>query len=158
MARSILALTPRVKAKMKIWQWLGYLGLIPFAACLWLYQISIDSAANNLLFNPQQAFIFYSAIILSFLAGTLWRKDTLNLHIATQIISNLLCLYAFVCLFIPIFYALIFLPLGYFSLLLAEYMLCNNKETAYTKSYFSMRLRLTVSVIFLHSMAIMFWF
>jgi hypothetical protein len=143
---------------MKIWQWLGYLGLIPFAACLWLFEISIDSAANNLYFNPQQAFIFYSAIILSFLAGALWRKDTLTPHILTQIISNFLCLYAFTCLFMPIFYALIFLPLGYFSLFFVEYFLCNNKEDAYTTSYYSMRLRLTVLVIFFHATALISWY
>jgi hypothetical protein len=154
----MLVLIPGVKAKMRIWQWLGYLGLIPFVACLWLSEISISSAANNLFFNPQQAFLFYGAIILSFLAGALWRKDTLTPHIATQIISNLLCLYAFVCLFMPIFYALIFLPLGYFSLFFVEYFLCNNKENAYTTSYYSMRLILTVLVIFLHATALMLWF
>ncbi|WP_157823285.1 DUF3429 domain-containing protein [Psychromonas sp. MB-3u-54] len=143
---------------MKTWQWLGYLGLIPFVACLLLFEIFTDSAANNYPFNPQQAFLFYSAIILSFLAGTLWRKDTLTPHIATQIISNILCLYAFICLFIPIFYALVLLPLGYFSLFFVEYFLCHNKEDAYTTSYYSMRLRLTVLVIFLHAAALMSWF
>lgn len=143
---------------MKTWQWLGYLGIIPFVACLWLFEIYTDGAAHNLPFNPQQAFIFYSVIILSFLAGTLWRKDTLTPHIATQIISNFLCLYAFFCLFIPIFYASIFLPIGYFSLFFVEYFLCNNQEDAYTTSYYSMRLRLTVLVIFFHATALMLWF
>ncbi|MFT6141496.1 MAG: hypothetical protein ACJAYB_003563 [Psychromonas sp.] len=151
-------MTLGVKAKMKTWQWLGYLGIIPFVACLWLFEIYTDGAAHNLPFNPQQAFIFYSVIILSFLAGTLWRKDTLTPHIATQIISNFLCLYAFFCLFIPIFYASIFLPIGYFSLFFVEYFLCNNQEDAYTTSYYSMRLRLTVLVIFFHATALMLWF
>ena len=73
---------------MKTWQWLGYLGLIPFVACLWLFNAPIDSALNQTLFNPQQAFIFYSAIILSFLAGALWRKDTLSQDTKMQIFSN----------------------------------------------------------------------
>jgi hypothetical protein len=143
---------------MKIWQWLGYLGLIPFVACLWLFKISIDGTSNDLLFDPQQAFLFYSSIILSFLAGALWRKDTLNQHITMQIFSNFLCLYAFFCLFIPMFFALIFLPIGYLSLLLVEYILCNNKEHGYTQSYFTMRLILSVLVISLHATALMSWF
>ena len=143
---------------MKTWQWLGYLGLIPFVACLWLFNASIDSALNQTLFNPQQAFIFYSAIILSFLAGALWRKDTLSQDTKMQIFSNLLCLYAFVCLFIPTFYALIFLPIGYLSLFLVEHRFCNNKEHGYTHSYFTMRLILSVLVILLHVIALVSWF
>jgi len=143
---------------MKIWQWLSYLGLIPFVACLWLFNISINGTSNDLLFDPQQAFLFYSSIILSFLAGALWRKDTLNQHITMQIFSNFLCLYAFFCLFIPTFFALIFLPIGYLSLFLVEYILCKNKEHGYTQSYFAMRLVLSVLVILLHATALMSWF
>jgi hypothetical protein len=143
---------------MKIWQGLGYLGLMPFVACLWLVNVAADSASDHWYFNPQQAFLFYSSIILSFLAGALWRKDTLTQQTAMQVISNIFCLYAFSCLFISAFYALIFLPIGYVSLFLAEYILCNNKEYAYTTSYFTMRLILTVLVSLLHAIALMSWF
>ena len=143
---------------MQTWQWLGYLGLIPFVACLWLFNTPIDSLSNDILFNPQQAFIFYSSILLSFLAGTLWRKDNLTQQTKMQIFSNFLFLYAFICLFIPTFYALIFLPIGYLGLFLVEHRLCNNKEHGYTHSYFTMRLILTVLVISLHVIALMSWF
>jgi hypothetical protein len=78
---------------MKTWQWLGYLGLLPFLACLW----SATFASNSLLDNPQQAFIFYSAIILSFLSGSLWRKDTSALNVKSQMWSNIFCIYAYYC-------------------------------------------------------------
>jgi hypothetical protein len=143
---------------MKTWQWLGYLGILPFVFCLWLFNMPVEGMADNLLFDPKQTFIFYSAIILSFIAGTLWRKDRVKGESAGQILSNIFCLYAFLCLLIPLFYALIFLPLGYFSLLLTEYILCNNKEDGYTKPYFTMRLRLTTLVIIFHGFALTLWF
>ena len=139
---------------MKTWQWLGYLGLIPFFICLWLSA----SSSNKLSVNPEQAFIFYSAIILSFLSGVLWRKDTLAQNSKSQILSNILCLYAYLCLLLPIYYALVFLPFGYVGLLFTEYLLCNNKEYAYTKPYFTMRLILTLLVIILHGLALISWF
>ena len=90
---------------MKTWKLLGYLGLIPFIICL----IVVESYPHNSLFNSQQVFHFYSAIILSFLAGTLWKKDSHHSQSNGLIVSNVLCLYAFSCLFYPLYYALIFL-------------------------------------------------
>jgi hypothetical protein len=143
---------------MKVWQWLGYLGLLPFVVCLWLFNTPIEGVRGSLLFDPKQTFIFYSVIILSFIAGTLWRKDNIKGESGPQIFSNLFCLYAFSCLFFPLFFALIFLPLGYFSLFLTEYILFNNKGNGYTKPYFTMRLRLTTLVILLHGCALTLWF
>lgn len=143
-----------MKTSINTWQWLGYLGLTPFLACLWLF----ESPSNNLFFNPQQAFLFYSAIILSFLAGALWRKDSFSAHSTSLIVSNVFCVYACICLFLPVFYALLFLALGYLTLLLAEYLLCNNKENAFTKPYFIMRFILTLFVNVFHGVALISWF
>jgi hypothetical protein len=142
------------KANMKTWQGLGYLGLIPFVAFLWLFEVS---PSFNLL-NPQQAFIYYSVIILSFLAGATWKKDTLETHHVSQIISNVFCLYAFMCLFIPFFYALIFLPIGYLGLLSAEFFLWIDADKSFTKAYSKMRIILTMTVIGLHVVALVLWF
>lgn len=139
---------------MKTWQLLGYLGLIPFLVCLWLFEYP----SNNLLFDPQQAFIFYSAIILSFLAGSLWQKNTLTKHSTINIISNIYCLYAYFCLFLPLIYALIILPIGYLSLFVVEHTLCSKKEHPYTKPYFMMRLVLTLLVSLFHGFAFISWF
>jgi hypothetical protein len=159
---------------MKTWHWLGYLGLAPFVACLWLAAFPLDNSPVN----PQQGFIFYSAIILSFISGTLWQKDNKNLNAnqesksqtfeelgshrwdysSKQIISNVFCLFAFVCLFLPLFYGLLILPLGYLALLLAEYRLYHDNDQTFTKSYFKMRLTLTILVISLHCIALLTWF
>ena len=143
---------------MKTWQWLGYLGLIPFLVCLWLFETDSHSVADNSSFNPQQVFVYYSAIILSFLSGALWRKESGNNHSKAQITSNVFCLYSFICLFLKTYDALIFLPLGYLGLLLAEYLLSNNKQDLFSTPYFIMRLRLTVLVILLHGTALVLWF
>ena len=111
---------------MKTWHWLGYLGLIPFVACLWLTAFPLE----NFPVNPQQGFLFYSATILSFISGTLWQKDK-TIHYANQkspnqalealeehhwpwsskqIISNIFCLLAFVCLFNLAFSGICTLP------------------------------------------------
>ncbi|WP_440877201.1 DUF3429 domain-containing protein [Thalassotalea sp. PLHSN55] len=159
---------------MKTWQWLGYLGLIPFIACLWLTTFPLD----NVAVDPQQGFVFYSAIILSFIAGTLWQKDhtickenkksehqvlnQLEQHRCAlpskQIVSNVFCLLAFGCLLLPIFYGLLILPLGYLTLLLAEYVLYRGNDQTFTKSYFLMRFTLTVLVTSLHCIALLLWF
>lgn len=124
-----------------VWRGLGYLGLLPFIGCLWLFEYLPQLAdvnflqpyLNTLAVNPQQAFIFYSAIILSFMAGSLWKKDTYNANTheskinssssnkALSVISNLICLFAFTCLFLSIFYSLILLPLSYLCVLFIEY-------------------------------------
>lgn len=139
---------------MKTWKSLGYLGLIPFWACLLIFEFP----PNNLLFDPQQAFLFYSMIILSFLAGTLWRKATLAQYSTTLIISNIFCLYAYFCFFLPVIYALIVLPIGYVSLFLVEYLMSKKKECAYTKPYLMMRFVLTLLVSLLHGFALILWF
>ena len=135
---------------MKIWQWLGYLGLAPFVICLffpWLMTSRWD-------ISPEQGFIFYSVIILSFLSGTLWRKDTLAANARSQFASIIFCLFAYLCLFIPFNFSLIILPLGYGSLLITEYLLCNNKEYAFSRQYLTMRFLLTLFISLLHGIAL----
>lgn len=139
---------------MKIWQSLGYIGLSPFLICLWLS----TSTSSTLLVNPKQAFILYSGVILSFLSGTLWRKDTLVPHTEAQFFSNILCLYAYFCLLLPMQTALYMLPIGYICLLLIEYFFCNKKEYAFSRSYLTMRIILTVVVSTLHAIALTLWF
>ena len=135
-------------------QVLGYSGLIPFVACLYLVQFS----GQTLILDPQPGFVIYSAIILSFLAGTLWRKTSVPAHSALQITSNIFCLFACLCLFLPLYYALLLLPLGYLGLLLAEYHLDMKRDSSFTQAYFNLRLILTLTVCSLHALAVMLWF
>lgn len=161
-----------------VWRGLGYLGLLPFIGCLWLFEYLPQLAEvdflqpylNTFVVKPQQAFIFYSTIILSFMAGSLWKKDTYNANTHTSkinspssskalsVISNLICLFAFACLFLSIFYSLILLPLGYLCALLIEYYFCNKKDPSFTPQYIKMRIILTAIVISLHAIALILWF
>jgi hypothetical protein len=134
---------------MKVWQWLGYLGLVPFVLCLffpWLITSRWD-------ISPEQGFIFYSVIILSFLSGSLWRKDILAPNARSQLASIVFCLFAYLCLLCPLSFSLIALPFGYLGLLITEYLLCHNKEHAFSCQYFKMRVFLTLVVSLLHSIA-----
>ena len=56
--------------KTESWQVLGYLGLIPFLAALGLtfLPLTLSNSAMTI-------FIAYSAIILSFLAGSQWSES-----------------------------------------------------------------------------------
>jgi hypothetical protein len=142
---------------MKTWQLLGYLGLIPFIFFLCLF----DNPTQYLPVTPQQAFVFYSVTILSFLAGALWRKDNSLLSKKLQIISNSFCLYAFTCLLLPLHIAIPLLPLGYLLMLRTEYLLllqdeylcCHKQQGMRAREYFTMRLILTVLVSSLHGIA-----
>jgi hypothetical protein len=135
---------------MKIWQLLGYLGLTPFIICLFFPQL-ITSLWG---ISPEQGFIFYSVIILSFLSGTLWKKDTLAPNARSQISSNAFCLFAYLCLFYPLSFSLIVLPFGYLGLLITEYLLCHNKEHAFSYQYLTMRILLTLFICLLHGIAL----
>lgn len=135
---------------MKAWQWLGYLGLAPFIICLFFPSL-IPSQWGV---SPEQGFIFYSAIILSFMSGTLWKKDASAPNTRSQITSIVFCLFSYLCLFFPLYFALIVLPFGYFALLITEYLLCNDKENSFSLQYLKMRILLTLFVSLLHGIAI----
>jgi hypothetical protein len=147
---------------MKVWQLLGYLGLIPFILFLWLF----DNHIQDLPIKPQQAFVFYSATILSFVAGSLWRRDNSLSSKKLQLISNAFCLYAFTCLLLPLYMALLLLPLGYLLILSAEYILLLQEEhldfdkekDILIKHYFTMRFILTMIVSLLHAVAFICFF
>jgi len=150
----------------KTWQVLAYLGLLPFIFFIWIsYFPTLTSELN-----PQQAFVYYSAMILSFLSGALWSENAKFCHTAKesviqsntysilQIMSNLYCLYAFGCLLMQTSSSLPFLLFGYLALLLTEYLLCYAHDKIYTEAYFKMRVILTVCVVTLHCYAFYSWY
>ena len=136
---------------------LGYLGLLPFALPLWvivtasLSERGVHSAAILGLYAPY-AFIAYSACILSFLAGSLWRD-----HIGSQgvgsvlLVSNLLALMAWVCLMVTqvsqllTLLAIAVLMSGFLTLLWAE-----QATIAADHNYTIMRFKLTALVVAMH--------
>ena len=148
------------KAVEKISTYLGYLGLLPFYICLLLSQIVNNEQLepHSLIVSIQQTFVFYSAIILSFMSGTLWQKETSKKQVKLQLLSNVLCLIAFACLLMPVFYALIILPITYVGLLFTEYLLRFQQQITLTASYIKMRLILTLLVVLSHVTALLLWY
>lgn len=130
---------------------LGYLGLLPFITSLYL-----STETVFLGISPKQAFIAYSAIILSFIAGTIWRKDTQIYHDKQHVISNVFSLLAFVSLMVYHNIALIILAISFMLLFLYEKSL--GKHNKLLTEYISMRFWLTLIVVLLHITAYLLWF
>ncbi len=139
---------------------LGYAGITPFAIPVWLmidgfwFGPGLQSAALFGLYAPY-IFIAYSAVILSFMSGTLWANvqmtGNLSLVKPAVLMSNFLALSAWFALLLiyiaPIMtiFAVTLLMLGFISLLWAERIVDSG-----TKVYWRMRLSLTTIVTALH--------
>ncbi|MGB0937830.1 MAG: DUF3429 domain-containing protein [Colwellia sp.] len=136
---------------MKIWQWLGYLGLIPFIVCIFLPEL----ISETLGVTAKKAFIYYSVIILSFLSGTLWKVPSGAITNRPYLASNFICLFAYLCLFLSIKLSLILLPLGYMVLLIAEYY-AYKQSFKYPLIYYNFRVFLTIFVVILHAIMLIF--
>lgn len=132
---------------MQTKQYLGYLGVAPFGLTL-LFEKTTTEIFNT---SSIQVFIFYSAIILSFIAGTLWRKENDTLSIKLQLASNLFSLLAFFALLMPEKMALMVLSASYLVVLCFEYYIEQVRQE--NPHYFAMRLQLTVIVVLLHAFA-----
>jgi hypothetical protein len=133
-----------------MWQKLGYLGLLPFIGALYL------SLVPSLLdYSAQKFFIYYSAIILSFLAGTIWNSGSNSAQQKCQISSNLFSLSAFLCLLIPYQIALFILSLCYIVLFSIERIYVTG--ILENCPYIVMRKRLTTIVVSLHLVAYIVW-
>ena len=116
---------------------LGYLGLIPFLACL-AWPLMLGSNSVNLEF-----FTFYSIAILAFMAGNLWHACQQNYADAIKAVLPVIPV-PFLA-FLPVEWVLGWLSLSFWLVLLFE------KSTpqwqTYDKDYQKMRFVLT-SVVF----------
>ena len=145
---------------LKLMHILGYAGLIPFgiAVCLMLNDLWFGSAIRSGIPWVVQApdiFISYSAVILSFMCGTLWAGwQTIGdnrLAKGAVLVSNFLALSAWGALLlmfiasVPKVFCVILLMLGFISLLTTERMLVTAVMV-----YWRMRLSLTAIVLILH--------
>ena len=145
---------------LKLMYILGYAGLIPFGipVCLMLDDLWFGSTIRSgipWVVHAPDLFISYSAIILSFMCGTLWAgwQTIGNNRLAKRavLLSNLLALSAWGALLlmliasVPKVFCVILLMFGFISLLTAERML----GTA-VMDYWRMRLSLTAIVLILH--------
>jgi len=136
---------------MKSWKLLGYLGLLPFVLCLYLSKEVVFLGVST-----QAAFIAYGAIILSFIAGTVWHKNGVASDSMQLLVSNIFSLIAFVTLLIRTDIALLILAPTYILIFLYEKYL--SKRQQFPASYMNMRAKLTGCVVFLHITAYFLWF
>ena len=145
---------------LKLMHILGYAGLIPFGipVCLMLDDLWFGSTIRSgipWVVHAPDLFISYSAIILSFMCGTLWAgwQTIGNNRLAkgAVLLSNLLALSGWGALLLILLasvakvFCVILLMFGFISLLTAERML----GTA-VMVYWRMRLSLTAIVLILH--------
>ncbi len=135
---------------IKLWQILGYMGLLPFMVC-----IAISLFIPEHQWIAKEGFVYYSAIILSFVAGTLWRMDNQVKMGKQQVISNLFSLVAFFSLFLEPWPAIAVLATSYFIIFLFERYFTQDKTR--DKKYLFMRFWLTTIVVLLHIVAMIFW-
>lgn len=140
---------------------LGYLGLIPFLLTLavmvngFVFDNGLQGVSVLGFYGPY-VFISYSAVILSFLAGTLWSRarlgDDITMARAGVIASNLLALTAWASLLLiyvaPLLtvFAVCLLLAGYLALLYLERFLWAGAE----RNYWKMRIQLTAIVCAAH--------
>ena len=137
---------------------LGYLGLIPFAFFTLLIIFSIVETGNAntssfLGYYVPYVFLTYSACILSFLAGTLWRGQFDSGYDGSNmlIVSNLLAVLSWLSLLIMnlshylVLLAVVILASGYVVALTAE-----RTSPSVSPQYLVMRSRLTLAVIVMH--------
>ncbi|EAS48202.1 hypothetical protein GB2207_10336 [marine gamma proteobacterium HTCC2207] len=154
----------KAASKYNLSSLLGDLGSLPFLLLTGLMAHAhfngpgLQSASVLGLYAPY-VFIAYSAVILSFLSGALWERSRLEeanrLATTAILFSNLIALCAWACLLLiyvaPIMtvFAVCLLMAGFLSLLWVERL---TAADIIGTSYWSMRLRITLTVVFLHGL------
>ncbi|MBD5769611.1 DUF3429 domain-containing protein [Marinomonas colpomeniae] len=129
---------------------LSVLGIIPFAFSTYL------SWTNQMLFDESGSYLFttYSAIILSFLSGTLWGQ-CINKRISTMsqyllISSNVIALGAWFSLLLEVSsLSIALLLLGFISLFWVEARSLREENSVHSR-YLNMRFGITLIVCVLH--------
>jgi hypothetical protein len=143
----------RTVTQRLIFNLLGYLGFLPFAATAGL------ALTGTTLFGADPRFLFasYSATILSFLGGVLWGRclgRTLPMTDSVMLLlSNGFALMAWAALLVsdtryPL--TLVILMAGYCLAYLAERQLTDASVAGLVKYYMKMRLVLTALVLSTH--------
>lgn len=136
---------------------LGIAGLLPFIATLLaaLSETFIDSI--NFPIEPKKIFIFYSAVILSFLCGAFWARllsRGYSLRIACLLVlTNIFALAAWLSLLIVSEYLVLSLPLLILCYLILIYFEYTDVELLYENvypEYLKLRIGLTFSVVIMH--------
>ena len=129
----------------KVSLWLGYLGLIPFAAAIVGFIFTRDYPQSL----SQHGFLIYSLAILCFLAGSAWGEALTGEEAdltPRMLVSNGVVLFAVTAMLTANpFWALILLAFGYFA-----YWGYERRVVEMAHAYRVMRARLTSIGIALH--------
>jgi hypothetical protein len=135
---------------------LGCAGLLPFVGALFAANVTLIFGVE-LPFEPKQTFVFYSAVILSFLCGAIWGSllsaTFTKKAAALLIVSNLVSLTAWISLLSyegHFRLSLGLLILGYLTVLAAEYAVIELLYKKVYRGYLKLRIWLTFCVVGLH--------
>ncbi|MCF4174433.1 MULTISPECIES: DUF3429 domain-containing protein [unclassified Vibrio] len=142
---------------VKMMNWLGYLGLIPFALCI----ASFNANAELFGINTRIVFIAYSGIILSFLCGILWSHalsgENQPLSLPMLLLSNLICLMAWLVILIApqqFQLALVVSMVGYICVWAVEKVKLSTASSSFPSTYSTLRNHLTLGVLVSHVIAL----
>ena len=136
-------------AKTKLMQLLGYVGLIPFLVASLASLMELDLPIPV---SPMTLLLTYGAIILSFMAGTLWgraihRADSEATN-SLLLLSNAFALTAWLTLLLnSVFWSLLVQMIGFALLIAFERALARGTLMTTQSGYYPMRLILTTGVI-----------
>lgn len=137
----------------KTYSMLGYAGLLPF-----IISTSLILMGQTLFsIDPFVLFTTYSAIILSFLAGTLWGRESSQVHYLNDdnllIISNVVSVLAWVAVVVNHLYvSLLILMLGYVVVYIKDRQ--QWREKILSDQYIQLRGHLTTVALVCHLIVI----
>lgn len=126
------------------WWVLGWSGALPFIALLILSLWPVIDIA----WPPTYMFILYSACILSFLSGSIWRPESSANYSIPTLSSNFITLVAFAAALLNSKVSLLLLCAGYLAIIFIEFRY--ELFEKWPSGYKSMRVRLTVLVALTH--------
>jgi len=131
---------------------LGWAGLSPFVLALAFWTWGLASARPDVVGPAQDAFLFYSAVILSFLGGLRWgRVMSAGALPSGYVLAVLPSLWAFPALFLPPLQAVVALGCGF---ALALWFDTRADTLPATPGFRQLRRRLSLVVIAAHMLAL----
>ncbi|MDC1436295.1 DUF3429 domain-containing protein [Gammaproteobacteria bacterium] len=138
---------------------LGVAGLLPFMASLLAAFLNAIMSDMDLAVQPKLIFVFYSAVILSFLCGAFWgrllNKDYTLKVALLLVVTNMLALAAWISLLLFNEYQVLsigLLGLAYLSVFIFESIEAKLLYKDIYRAYLKLRFWLTFCVVTMHLM------
>lgn len=139
---------------------LAWFGILPFLIAI----LMVAFGSTLFSVSAELLFVTYSAIILTFMAGTLWGQCSHSAESATDhripiVVSNIWAIIAWLCVILTqvnealLSLVILFLALGFFHVLTQEKKV---NLLAASESYLTLRTQVTCKVIILHLLLLLF--